>query len=187
MKELENGIWNQWQADSYHQHSANLAKFLINYLPKDKPVYDFGCGNGYYLGELEKVGFKCCGFEGTQLNNFKCKNVLVADLTKPLGVELSKGSVICLEVIEHIDKKFEQILLNTITENVAKGGKLVFSWALTGQPGIGHVNCAEQSYAIEQIEKRGFVYDKGLTLRTRLTIEENTSWFQRTLILFDKK
>lgn len=178
------GVWDQQTADETHQTSNNLAKFLIDFLTHGKPVYDFGCGNGFYLGELEKNGFDCIGFEGFPLNNFKCKTVVVHDLTKPIDTVI-KGSVISLEVGEHLPKEAQETFMKTVTENCS--GKLVFSWAEIGQPGLGHINCRDMNEVISDVESRGFTYLKGLTQQVRATMEENTSWFQRTLLLFERK
>lgn len=178
------GVWSQELADSTHQSSANLGKFLSEYLPKEEPVYDFGCGNGYYLGVLERAGFRqCIGFEGIQLNNFQCSNVKVADLTKPIFLN-EKGSVISLEVGEHLPKSAQATFMRTITENCSK--HLVMSWAEIGQPGIGHINCRNIDAVIRDVEQRGFYFLPGLTYKVRATIEENTSWFRRTLLIFQK-
>lgn len=185
MSVLPNGVWTQATADEIHQSSANLAKFLINYLPKDKPVYDFGCGNGFYVGELENAGFRAIGFEGYSLNNFKCSMVVIHDLTKPLQQEFIKGSVISLEVGEHLPKSAQETFTQTLVNNCDK--HLVMSWAEIGQPGIGHINTRDINEVIRDVESRGFEYKKELTLRTRLTIEENTSWFRKTLLIFERK
>lgn len=177
------GVWSQELADSTHQSSVNLGKFLSEYLPKEVPVYDFGCGNGYYLGVLERAGFKCVGFEGTQLNNFQCSTVRVHDLTTPVVLN-EKGSVISLEVGEHLPKSAQATFMNTITENCSK--HLVMSWAEIGQPGIGHINCRNIDAVIRDVERRGFYFIPGLTSKVRKTIEENASWFQRTLLIFQR-
>lgn len=158
---------------------------MASYLPPDEHVIDIGCGNAFYIGELAKKGFACTGVEGFKLNNFLHPNVLIHDLTKPLRL-VNKGSVICLEVIEHIDKNYEQIVLDSITSHCT--GDLIFSWALLGQPGVGHVNTQPQSYAIEQIEQRGFEYLAATTLEAREKwVDKNTSWFERTLLIFRRK
>lgn len=183
-KQLQSkGIWSQFTADKYHQSSPKLAGWLASFLDIEKPVIDFGCGNAFYCHELASVGFHCLGVEGYRLNNFLHDNILVADLTTPLHISV-RGSVICLEVLEHIDKKYESILLNTIERHCDR--QLVLSWAITGQPGIGHVNCVDQYYAIEQLEKRGFTYLKTVTLHARQHIDKNTDWFERTLLVFER-
>lgn len=180
---MTDGIWDQFLADTYHQSSENLARFLIGYLSREKVVYDFGCGNGFYLEQLENFGFNCIGVEGFALNNFKCKKVVIHDLTTPILFK-EKGSVISLEVGEHLDKSAQETYMKTITENC--NGKLVMSWAELYQPGIGHINTRDQNEVIADVVSRGFKYMEDITLQVRATIEENASWFQRTLLIFEK-
>jgi hypothetical protein len=188
-KVLQNGAWDQWTADKYHQSSPKLAAWMAKELSHyedqiNSPVIDFGCGNGFYIGELAAIGFKCTGIEGYKLNNFYHDNIIIHDLTKPLDLGF-KGSVISLEVMEHIDKKYESILLDTITKHC--DGTLILSWALTNQSGIGHVNCVDQSYAIDQVVKRGFKFMVRPTNEARENVDDNTDWFRRTLLVFRNK
>lgn len=180
-----NGAWEQDLADEIHARctSANLAKFMSEYLSKDKCVYDFGCGQGYYLSELAKLGYRCTGVEGCELNNFLHDDIVAYDLGRPFDFG-EPGHVISLEVGEHIPKASEQIFLDNIARNCS--GKLIFSWALPNQPGIGHINCQPQDYIIKEVERRGFKYQKKLTEKTRLIIEDNVDWFRRTLLIFER-
>lgn len=180
----ETGIWSQQEADKYHQSSPKLAEWMIDNFIQNLPVYDFGCGNGYYLGELEKNGYYCVGFEGTQLNNFKCKTVRIADLTQQIHVE-PRGTVVSLEVGEHLPKWAEQIFLNTITNACEKD--LLLSWALPNQPGVGHVNCQPRGYIISELDKRGFKYIDFATEDAMNSVDDNTDWFRRTLFCFVRK
>lgn len=181
---LESGAWTQETADAIHQSSPNLAKFLIGYLSKDRPVFDFGCGIGYYLHELAKEGFECVGVEGFQLNNFLHDDVLVHDLSKPFSMG-EQGHVISLEVGEHIPKEGEQNFLDNIARNC--NGKLIFSWALPNQPGVGHINCQPQRYIIREVERRGFKYLESKSLEVRKLMEDNVDWFRRTLLIFKRE
>src|ERR1700749_2402179 len=179
-----NGIWSQWQANTYHQSSPKLAQFMASHFDKSEHVIDIGCGNAFYIAALQNKGFNCTGVEGFRLNNFLHPNVLIHDLTKPLRL-VEKGSVICLEVIEHIDKRYENVVLDSITKHCTGG--LIFSWALTGQAGIGHVNCVDRSYAIRQIESRGFRYLQDSTEEARTKwVNSNTPWFRDTLLIFSR-
>lgn len=179
-----NGIWSQWQADTYHQSSPKLAEYLSNYLNDSHNVIDFGCGNGFYIGELAKKGFNCVGVEGMKLNNFLHDQIIIKDLSQPFDLPI-RGSVICLEVLEHIQKEFESTVIENITTHCNE--QLVLSWALTGQPGVGHVNCVEQSYAIDRIVERGFKYLVRETEYARTQVDKNTDWFERTLLIFNRK
>lgn len=179
----ETGIWSKEEAEKYHQSSPKLAQWFLDYLDPEKPVYDFGCGNGYYLAELEKAGFTCYGFEGTPME-YLCNNVRVCDLTKPQTV-IHKGSVISLEVGEHLPKWAEQTFLDTITNACAQD--LILSWALPNQPGVGHVNCQPHEYIISEVERRGFKYWENLTIHARKHVDKNCDWLERTLLVFERK
>lgn len=187
-----NGAWTQEEADDVHDwaSSPNLAKWLVEFFKGGDRVYDFGCGKAFYLSKLQEAGFgKCWGIEGTKLNNFLIDNIEIADLSQPepiwwqkFGYE--KGDVISLEVGEHIPKEGEQNFLDTITDHCNR--YLVTSWALPGQPGLGHVNCQSQEYIISEIERRGFKYMPAETKDARSVIEQHCDWFQRTLLVFKR-
>jgi SAM-dependent methyltransferase len=176
----QNGAWDQQEAQ-HHQHSDFLVTILYKYCKKGKSVIDFGCGTGYYVRKLKENGYLAYGFDGYKANDF----VNDIDLTKPFALGV-KGDVISLEVGEHIPKEFQEIYTQTVTSHVDKGCYLFFSWAEIGQPGIGHVNCREQSEVIKDIESRGFKYLKKETMQARKKFEQNVDWFQRTFLLFIK-
>lgn len=182
--EPQNGIWNQWLADTYHQSSPKLAAFLAKFLPKERNVIDFGCGNAFYISELEKQGFYCIGVEGSHLNNFLMNNVVIHDLTESIDLDV-KGCVISLEVGEHLPESAEQTFLDTICSHCTD--TLVLSWAMPNQPGIGHINCKPQEYIKEEVEKRGFIFDDYTTSQIRQNhIDYNTDWFRRTILIFQR-
>jgi len=183
MTVLPTGIWTQDTADATHQSSPVLAAFLAGYLPKDQPVIDFGCGNAYYLGQLSQQGFATIGYEGYPLNNFQAPLVHVADLTQPIDAGV-RGSVISLEVGEHLPASAQETFMHTVTSHCLR--HLIFSWAEVGQPGLGHINCRHQADVIADVCRRGFFYKKELTHSVRRTIEEHCSWFQRTLLIFER-
>lgn len=180
-----NGIWDQWTADKYHKHSPKLAKFLCGYLNSKVPVYDFGCGQGYYLHELDKVGFNyCVGVEGYNLNNFLHDLVIIHDLTTPVKLH-DLGQVISFEVGEHLPPEAEQTFFNTLTENC--NSKLIMSWATPGQPGVGHINCQSHDYIIDKIQKKGFWFNARDTKEIRMHVDKECDWLERNLLIFDRE
>src|SRR6185369_492491 len=182
-KVMTEGIWDQYTADKYHQSSPKLAKWLANFLTTEKPVIDFGCGNAFYCKALSQKGFECLGVEGFPLNNFLHDQIAIRDLTKLVDIP-TRGHVISLEVGEHLPKAAEQTFLNTLALHCT--GILVMSWAEVGQPGIGHINCQSQGYIISEIEFRGFKILPGATSEARKNIDDNTNWFRRTLLVFER-
>jgi hypothetical protein len=183
MTVLPTGIWTQETADATHQSSMFLAAFMATHLPREQPVYDFGCGHGVYLAMLEHEGFHCIGVEGYPLTNFRASDVRIHDLTQPLYLG-PRGSVISLEVGEHLPATAQETFMQTVTSHCED--VLIFSWAEIGQPGLGHINCRSQEDVIADVTARGFALQRSITDMLRQHIEDNCDWFRRTLLIFKR-
>jgi len=183
---LENGIWTEDEAAIHHDFSYCLAKWIGEYLPKNQRLADIGCGPAWYLRYFHDIGFESLiGFEGTK-QNFAFGDVTIADLTKPLPPYKGEGhNVICLEVGEHIPEYGLQTFIDNLAM-VTGIGKLILSWAVPEQDGIGHVSCRHNIWVIDQMEKRGFklLVDDTLTIRT--VVENRFSYFRNTLMIFKR-
>ena len=95
-----------------------------------------------------------------------------------------KGIIICLEVGEHLPKKYQDIFLDNISNNCSE--YLITSWAIRGQGGYGHYNELNNDEIIPEITKRGFVYLPELSNELRLVVEDFCSYFKNTLMVFKK-
>jgi len=177
-----NGIWTAKDAE-HHQVSEKLAKWLANYLPKEKPVLDFGCGIGYYVDYLEQNGFDAVGIDGNDDTKIVCKNFIKQDLSKPFDLG-KKGSVLSFETMEHIPKQYEDIAVQTLINHC--DGVLIMSWASVGQPGIGHVNCKNGADVVDLFSEYGFILSAKHTMDIRLNVDKNCDWFERNLLVFTK-
>lgn len=179
-----NGIWTKEDAE-HHQSSLKFAKWLAAYLPKDTPVVDFGCGNGYYMGYLENEGFKTIGIDGNCEIPVLCNNFIVADLTLESYMENGASySVISLECGEHVGKEFQDIFVSNLVNSCRK--HLILSWASIGQPGIGHINCRDQSEVIADVESRGFKLNEAATKDARANVDACCDWLERNLLVFER-
>lgn len=170
-----------------HVFDVNLCVQIKSFLKGENTtsVADLGCGLGNYTNELNKDGIiQCDGFDGNPktpvLTNDMCK---VMDLSKPCVFGESGKTynwVLSLEVGEHIPKEYEHIYIDNIC-NTAEHG-IILSWAIKGQGGMGHVNCQNNDYIINVIERKGFAYDKDASnvLRKKATL----SWFKNTIMVF---
>lgn len=177
-------------AKTQHKHSQKLAfelRFILPWVKDNKlnPVIDFGCGTGYYISELFKKGYKIYGIEGTegieQIAFYK--PILQYDISKHVNLGV-KGSVICLEVIEHIPKEKEKQVLENLHNHC--NGKLIISWAVKGQGGHGHVNEQDEDYVIPTIEKMGYKFKKTATENIRRAAGKDLWWFKKSIYVFDK-
>lgn len=186
-KNNEHGIFNlEYQKQRKgNKISKNLCHEMVDFLPKDQIIYDLGCGTAEYLEFLFYRDFRVTGFEGTKgINEITDVPVIERDLTVLLPIPNERGSVLCIEVAEHIPVEYEQTLIDNIdlyTKDYA-----IVSWALPGQGGIGHVNERPASYVIEQFRKRGYIFDEGLSLKWRKSAESDLPWLANTIYVFQK-
>src|SRR6266478_347091 len=177
-------IWDLNDAMAFHFYSPGLATALGNLLPKSAPVLDLGCGKGTYLAHLDKEGYHCLGVEGTSgiaaIADFP--RIVEADLSRPLEIEWPRGSVLCLEVAEHLAPESEPQLLETIDRYCDTW--LVFSWAIVGQGEHGHNNCRPNTYVYDQMIMRGFEFLPRETFVLRDAADYETGWLKSTLFVF---
>lgn len=177
------GIWDQDEAQ-HHVVSDDLTMKLQVLIDPGMCIIDMGCGRGDYIRNLLDENYECCvGVEGTKLPQHKGMDIRNLDLSLPIVLG-TQGDVISFEVGEHIPKDYEQTFIDNLTNHCT--GRLILSWGLPNQIGIGHVNCQPQEYIIEEIERRGFVFNKTLTDFIRDAKYINAPWFKDTLMVFDK-
>jgi hypothetical protein len=159
-----------WQRKVRHKFDKALASELKNQFAGSS-IVDFGCGwDKQYARFLD-----CDGFDGNE-------NTLdgdVVDLSKPFQLGRQWDVVLCLEVMEHIEKEHEQQVIQNLVEHCRE--TLVMSWAYKGQRGRGHVNCQDRDYVLGTLGSMGFEYDEDLseTLRTAAKF----SWFRKNIVV----
>ena len=167
-------------SDSYeYLLDENLARQLVN-LFRNNTVIEFGAGTGRYTSYLRNMGIDVRGYDGVK-NIYELTNGLVQslDLTKPVGI-IPSDWVLCLEVAEHIPKRYEDIFLQNIWKSSLKG--VVLSWAGISQPGVGHVNNREQNYVKNLMTRGGFTYveESSKLLRNNAKLW----WFKKNVMVF---
>lgn len=180
---MENNGGYDLEGVIYHQHSNRLmAKILELWADKDIPVIDLGCGHNFYASVLDYAGYTAMGLDMVDL---KSKLFCKADLTKPLVSRGDKKShVISLEVGEHIPLEKSDGYLDNVC---SFGGDIIMSWAVKGQAGVGHINCQDNDWVIEQMERRGYLCDLRKTHELRRSVNGcHCNWFRSTLMYFTK-
>jgi hypothetical protein len=174
-----------WSDHSNHCHSPQLAENLIALLQNSSHEYiwDFGCGDGYYLSRLKEAGFKkLSGIEGAPSTQALFQTIISANLAERIELP-HKGIVMSFEVGEHIRKEQEQNFIDNIARHATRTA--IVSWAVIGQDGIGHINCQNNEYIISEFAKRGFSFDSNQTAKLRTGIEDNCAYFRNTLMVFN--
>jgi hypothetical protein len=140
------------------------AEYLVGYLMQrfaPTTVADFGCSTGTYVRPWPSA-VHVWGFESDPLavEHKIDGRVLLHDLTRPISQLRNMGWVdlgICLEVLEHIPERDAETVIENITDGVKQW--LIFSAAIPGQGGDGHINCKDKPYWIRLLEHRGFIVD----------------------------
>ena len=188
-----------WEGDNLpHGVDPELCHGLIkffydeykNHLSEDNSkiyIIDIGCGNGFYTNRLNEIDeFVVHGYDGNPDTPYLAgANCGVFDFTqdaKALGIH---DWVLCLEVGEHIPEKYSNIFLDNL-DYLADYG-IVLSWSIPEYGGDGHVNPQPNQKIINEMEHRGFKFDKKDTefLRDYATKYPNTGWwFKETLMVF---
>lgn len=147
--------------------SARVIVPLVYELFEPRTVIDVGCGEGFFAREFAMSGCKVAALdesvEREGLETFAGGGELHrmhADLaagdawayrahTKEGGFDLA----VCLEVAEHLSPGAADAFIGTLC---ALAPIVVFSAAIPGQGGHGHLNEQPPAYWVERFERHGF-------------------------------
>ena len=144
--------------------AQRLGQYIQTYICPDVFI-DFGCSTGIYVKEVEKYCPYTIGLEFSEeaVDNSVCKNIVKSDLTVPLILNLPQSSNrlgLCLEVLEHIDDVHSKQVLENITNH---SDIVIFSAAVPGQGGTGHINCQPKIHWIKKFHELGWMVDLDTT------------------------
>lgn len=121
---------------------------------KIKSVLDVGSGYGHHSKWFSEQGLKSIAIEGLQKNvDNAIYPTIKIDLTEK-SYQVDIEMVNCIEVVEHIEEKY----LNNLLDTLCCGKYIFMTHGLPGQRGHHHVNCQLPEYWIDHLEKRGFAY-----------------------------
>lgn len=189
------GAWNHTDLQGRGGNGLNsvLAKLILDMMRSQHltSVVDFGCGTGAYSWYLKQNGFsnvRC--YDGNPATPSVSRGLCSeADLSLPVTGIPPAQLVFALEVGEHIPQAREATFLSNLQHTASNF--LILSWALPGQPGVGHVNCQPNEYIVSRLQALGFVYDAHVTQTMRHQIDvsawqPNSHNFVKTLMVFHK-
>jgi len=176
------GAWSIPQNYSYFLDTG-LALQLAE-LFQGSTVIEFGAGTGHYnrfLTTLRK-NITIRSFDGVKnIEQITEGLVRSADLTEVIN-QAPADWVFCSEVGEHVPVEFVNTLLGNIVRHAKVG--VVLTWALPGQPGVGHVNCLPTASVKNLMSRRGFCLMPCTSQLTRAAA--NGKHFRKTAMVFVK-
>ncbi|MCI2398184.1 class I SAM-dependent methyltransferase [Aliiroseovarius subalbicans] len=148
-----------------------------------RSVVDVGCGVGTWLATAKSLGAtNIKGYDGPWVDKaalvIHLDEFRVCDLNIQLPDVERSDLVISLEVAEHLRPERAE----TLVEDYCRLSDIVlFSAAIPGQGGAGHINERWQSYWAELFDRRG--YDALDVLRPYLWGDKNIAWWYRQNML----
>lgn len=91
-------------------------------------ILDFGCGSGYFVSELEKLGYKSYGIDASEKairfgKESGVKNIEIAKTEKLEFLDNYFDAALCLDVLEHL--KDESVALREIKRVLKRSGVLI--------------------------------------------------------------
>lgn len=189
MKRLKN-IYNKnfYQAiKSGSSDSAVLVAPLVMNLLKPASVIDVGCGTGEWLKEFARYGVDITGVDGDyvprQYLKIQPEKFIAHDLSQPFTVKKKFDLALSLEVAEHLAAERAETFVDNLT---ALAPLILFSAAVPGQGGYGHINEQWPSYWSDLFAKRDYAAVD--ILRKLIWDNENIEWWYRqNLLIFADK
>ena len=154
-----------------------------------KSVIDVGCGLGYYLGTFKRL-FKCdvVGLDAPFCDKSLVKDeireaISLVDLNKPVRLDRSFDLAISLEVAEHLEPGRAASFVEDLC---LLSDMVLFSAAVPGQSGTGHINEQWASYWVHLFESQE--YDCFDYLRGKLNAAPGIQWWiKQNALLFAKQ
>ncbi|WP_296041629.1 class I SAM-dependent methyltransferase [uncultured Agrobacterium sp.] len=141
------------------RQSAEVISDIVMQKFQPRTVIDIGCGVGTWAAAFASRGCEVTGIDGSYVpEQHLC---IPRSRFRPLDlsqtpyptIQEKYDLVVCLEVIEHLNPEIGEKFLDFIT---SCSSNVLFSGAIPGQSGVGHVNERWQSYWVAQFAERGY-------------------------------
>jgi SAM-dependent methyltransferase len=165
--------------------SAEVVVPIVLDLVRPASVVDVGCGRGAWLAVFRRHGVAdVLGVDGAYVDRgslvIPTESFLAADLSHPTDVGRGFDLALCLEVGEHLPESAAPALVETLT---SAAPAVLFSAAIPGQGGVGHVNEQWPGYWAELFARRGYLpFD---VLRPRLWEDRRVAvWYRQNAFLY---
>ena len=160
------------------QSSAAVVAPLVYGELKPQAVVDVGCGEGWWGAAFADLGCDVLGLDGDYVEN-RAIPFQPADLTRTVNLGQRFDLAVCLEVAEHLPRKRAAGLVADLT-NLADA--VLFSAAIPGQGGVGHVNEQWPAYWTDLFDDHG--WETTGALRFDIWTDDRVkNWYRQNLIL----
>jgi glycosyltransferase involved in cell wall biosynthesis len=167
----------------------NLAKWMCEGIPHKEvappKVIHFGAKSGVYVDAMHSAGLQAIGYEENKslIRYQRTFNVDWRD------VEDKADIVLCIEMGQKVQEIESSSLVRKILDTTNKGGLIIFSSAMIGQTGDGHINLQHPSYWNSLFMENGGRRMLQLEDSMKEFIKEGyyMGWFTNNAMIFEKK
>ena len=156
---------------------------------KIESAVDVGCGRGAWVAALRAMGVSSVvGVDGEYVDTgtllFPKENFISMDLQQPKPLHQRFDLAYSVEVAEHLNPKSSTGFVRFMT---SLAPVVLFSAAIPGQEGVGHINAQWHSFWIKEFAAQGYrAYD---FIRPAIWHDENVylHYRQNVLVFADQK
>lgn len=150
-----------------------------------KSVVDVGCGVGAWLAACQRLGITdVLGIDGEHVDadllQIPRQHFRTADLREPLTLDRSYDLALSVEVAEHLPPEAGPALVKQLT---SAAPAVLFSAAVPGQMGPGHINERWQSYWAGHFASDGY-YPVDEIRAAIWTLDEIPFWYRQNVLLY---
>jgi hypothetical protein len=158
--------------------SAAAVAPVVTSLVHPRSLLDLGCGQGEWVD-----AFGLNDSLGVDIAAPDRPGFVVGDLTELLDLQRTYELVLCLEVGEHLPEAAAPTLADTVARHA---DTLLFSAAVPGQEGTGHINCQPHEYWHELFAERGLQAED--SVRPLIAHDSRVSpWYRNNLYLYVRR
>jgi SAM-dependent methyltransferase len=162
------------------QTSAQAVAPLIHNHVRPSRVVDVGCGEGWWGQAFADLGATVVGLESGEIRSAAPDvSIIGHDLTEPFPDLGHFDLAVCLEVAEHLPGHKAGHLIG---ELCSLAPVVLFSAAVPGQGGTGHINCQWPAYWHDLFAAQGWGVD--WSMRFRVWDDDRVEpWYRQNLAL----
>lgn len=153
----------------------------------ERTVLDIGCGEGAWLSVFAEHGFSVYGADGGYVQRDRLlippERFTPIDLATAPDFDFNHrfGVAMSLEVAEHLPASRAGWLIDHLTVH---SEVVLFSAAIPGQGGVGHVNEQWQDYWVAQFERRHYRCSSAFKLQFwNRSPHEVENWYAQNMLL----
>lgn len=158
-------VYDQGFYDTIREGTQNSAQVVVPLICDaiggvPKSMVDVGCGEGWWALEFAKLGSRVVGLDGAYVAGSPLvERFVAADLDRTLPLIGRFDLALSLEVAEHLSPMRSDSFVGDLC---SLAPIVVFSAALPGQGGHGHVNERYMAEWAEMFDARGFAVSGAL-------------------------